>query len=44
MSTIGVRELARNASAIINQLDKTKEPAPIPSSSRTSCSPMCRSS
>lgn len=27
MSTIGVRELARNASAIINELDETKEPA-----------------
>jgi prevent-host-death family protein len=29
MSTIGVRELARNASAIINELDETKEPAMI---------------
>lgn len=29
MSTIGVRELARNASAIINELDETKEPALI---------------
>jgi PHD/YefM family antitoxin component YafN of YafNO toxin-antitoxin module len=29
MSTIGVRELARNASAIINVLDETKEPAMI---------------
>lgn len=27
MSTIGVRELARNASAIINELDATKQPA-----------------
>lgn len=29
MSTIGVRELARNASAIINELDETKEPVMI---------------
>jgi len=29
MSTIDVRELARNASAIINELDETKEPAMI---------------
>jgi prevent-host-death family protein len=29
MSTIGVRELARNASAIIHKLDETKEPAVI---------------
>lgn len=29
MSTIGVRDLARNASAIINELEKTKEPALI---------------
>ena len=29
MSTIGVRELARNASAIINELEATKEPAVI---------------
>ncbi|MDO8187284.1 type II toxin-antitoxin system Phd/YefM family antitoxin [Conexibacter sp. JD483] len=29
MSTIGVRELARNASAIINELDATKQPALI---------------
>lgn len=27
MSTIGVRQLARNASAIINELDATKQPA-----------------
>jgi prevent-host-death family protein len=27
MSTIGVRDLARNASAIINELDATKQPA-----------------
>lgn len=29
MGTIGVRELARNASAIINELDATKQPVLI---------------
>jgi prevent-host-death family protein len=29
VSTIGVRELARNTSAIINELEETKEPAMI---------------